>query len=51
MFVFFSGGSAYFKTVTVAITCELVVGFRNHFADFLAADVSFRVQLDLWECS
>lgn len=39
------------KTITVAIIGELVVGFNNHFADFLATSVSFPVQLGLWECS
>lgn len=44
--------SAYYKTTNpVIITWELVVGLNNHFADFLAASVSFPVQLGLWECS
>lgn len=41
----------YCKTITVAIICELVVGFNNRFTDFLAANTSFPVRLDFWECS
>lgn len=48
---FFPEWNACCKTVTVAIICELVVGFHNHFADFLAASVSFPLRLGLWEHS